>query len=132
MLLARRTFARTTHAPVGLRIGDNPEDPFPNRGPSKVPAAVEHEVILPTVHTEECAPNNPNAAPMPRVDGDLGPCVREEVNISAGLKVYESKNFLAELRRTGSSRHLGCAHNSSTCPIRSELVPRARYPPRRL
>jgi len=72
---------------------------------------VEHEVILPTVHTEEYAPKDPKVAPMPRVDGYLGPCTREEVTIRAGLKVDERKNFLAELPRTGSSRRLGCAHN---------------------
>ena len=63
------------------------------------------------MHTEEYAPNNPNVAPMPRVDGYLGPCTREEVTIRAGLKVDERKNFLAELPRTGSSRRLGCAHD---------------------
>jgi len=72
---------------------------------------VEHEVILPTVHTEEYAPNNPKVAPMPRVDGDLGPCTREEVTIRVGLKVDKRKNFLAELPRTGSSRRSGWAHN---------------------
>jgi hypothetical protein len=72
---------------------------------------VEHEVILPTVHTQEYAPNNPKVAPMPRVDGGLGPCTREEFTIRAGLKVYKRKNFLAALHRTGSSRRLGCAQN---------------------
>jgi len=72
---------------------------------------MEHEVILPTVHTEEYAPNNPKVAPMPRVDGDLGPCTREEFTIRAGLKVDECKNFLAELPRTGSRRRSGWANN---------------------
>ena len=99
--IPRRAFGETDLRPQHLTLA----------GLSKVPAAVEHEGILPTVHTEEYAPNNPKVAPMPRVDGDLGPCIREEVTIRAGLKVYDRKNFLAELHRTGSSRHLGCAHN---------------------
>jgi len=48
---------------------------------------------------------------MPRVDGDLGRRTRDEFTIRTGLKVYERKHFLAALRRTGSSRRLGCAQN---------------------
>ena len=72
---------------------------------------MEHYVILPTVHTKKYAPNNPKVAPMPRVDGDLGPCTCEQFTIRAGLKVYERENFLATLHRTDSRRHLGRAHN---------------------
>ena len=68
------------------------------------------------MHTEEYAPNNPKVAPMPRVDGDLGPCTRDEVTIRAGLEVYERKNFLPSPPREplvavrfDVGRHVCCA-----------------------
>jgi len=33
---------------------------------------------------------------MPRVDGDLRTCPRDEVTVGARLKLYERKNFLTE------------------------------------
>jgi hypothetical protein len=72
---------------------------------------MEHEVILPTVHTKEYAPSNPKVAPMPRVNGNLRTCPSEEITIRAGLKLYERKHFFAVFFRIGSSRRFGCAHN---------------------
>ena len=63
------------------------------------------------MHAKEYAPNNPKVTPMPRVDGDLGPCTREEVSIRGGLKVDERKNFLRDVPQTGYTRCLVCARN---------------------